>query len=66
MERKITESTAATFASGDPVVFETSEVKERMPRSSPSFWMYLYNHIHATNWPIVDTTAIQMAEYPCR
>ena len=35
-----------------------------MFRSLPSFWMYLYNQIQATNCPIVEITEIQIAEYP--
>ena len=43
----MTDKTAASFASGEPALSDTKEESERTPRSLPSSWMNLYNHIHA-------------------
>ena len=60
--RKNTDSTAAILASGAPVLLDTKDDKERKFLSLPSFCIYLYNQIQATNCPIVETTAIHIAE----
>ena len=62
IDKKNTDNTAAIFASGAPLLLETRDDSERRFLSLPSFWIYLYNQIQATNCPIVETTAIHIAE----